>query len=232
MIGPVERVLPVAIGLEASQISVVNRSAHLVDNRRVPVARLIGGLAQLTGNRELAVVGLGESARFAQFAQMFAIDPEANKWRLVGIGQHAVAIVIYVAHERTGSRRAQHVDFAFLQHEVHRCITAHAFPRLLDGNYGSFHLEHERFGLHRWILKLRLQVHRHHIDAHIGRRAQRVEAIAIQRAHQLKLARVAVIKKVVEVLVHGIPIAIFDGSHCTPFAFRQASSNALRFFGA
>ena len=161
---------------------------------------------------------------------MLAIDPETYKRRLVGIGQHAVAVVVYVAHERAGSRCAQHVDFTFLQHEVHRRITAHALPRFLDGNHGGFHLEHERFGLHGWVLKLGLQVHRHHIDAHIGRWAQRVETIAIQRAYQLKLARVAVIKKVVEVLVHGIPIAIFYGCHCTPFASRQAASNTLRFF--
>ena len=230
MIGPVERVLHVAIGLETPQISVVNRSARLVDNRRVPVARFVGRLAQLTGNRELAVVGLGESTRFTQLAQMLAIDPETYKRRLVGIGQHAVAVVIDVAHERAGSRCAQHVDFAFLQHEVHRRITAHALPRFLDGNHGGFHLKHERFGLHGWVLKLGLQVHRHHIDTHIGRWAQRVETIAIQRAYQLKLARVAVIKKVVEVLVHGIPIAIFNGCHCTPFIARQVAYDALRFF--
>lgn len=85
MIGPVERVLHVAIGLETSQISVVNRSARLVDNRRVPVTRFVGRLAQLTGNRELAVVGLGKSTRFTQLAQMLAIDPETYKRRLIGI---------------------------------------------------------------------------------------------------------------------------------------------------
>ena len=230
MVGFVERVLPVAIGLEASQISVVNCSAQLVNNRRVPVARFVGRLAQLTGNRELAVVGLGESTRFTQLTQMLAIDPETYKRRLVGIGQHAVAVVIDVAHERAGSRCAQHVDFAFLQHEVHRRITAHALPRFLDGNHGGFHLEHERFGLRRWVFKLGFQIYRHHIDAHIGRRAQRVETISIQRAHQLKLARVAVVKIVVEVLVHGIPIAIFYGRHCTPFIARQVAYDALRFF--
>ena len=230
MVGFVERVLPVAIGLETSQIAVVNCSAQLINNRRIPMARFVGRLAQLTGNRELAVVGLGECARFAQLAQMLAIDPETYKRRLVGIGQHAVAVVINVAHERAGSRCAQHVDFAFLQHEVHRRITAHALPRFLDGNHGGFHLKHERFGLHGWVLKLGLQVHRHHIDAHIGRWTQRVETIAIQRAYQLKLARVAVIKKVVEVLVHGIPIAIFNGCHCTPFIAWQVAYDALRFF--
>ena len=38
------------------------------------------------------------------------------------------------------------------------------------------------------------------------------------------------IRKEIEVLVHGIPIAIFYGCHCTPFASRQEASNTLRFF--
>ena len=52
------------------------------------------------------------------------------------------------------------------------------------------------------VLELLLEVERHHIDPHVGGRAQRIEAVAVQRAHKLVLAGIAVVEQVEEVLCH------------------------------
>ena len=52
------------------------------------------------------------------------------------------------------------------------------------------------------MLELLLEVERHHIDPHVGGRAQRIEAVAVQRAHKLVLAGIAVVEQVEEVLCH------------------------------
>lgn len=52
------------------------------------------------------------------------------------------------------------------------------------------------------MLELLLEVERHHIDPHVGGRTQRIEAVAVQRAHKLVLAGIAVVEQVEKVLCH------------------------------
>ena len=68
------------------------------------------------------------------------------------------------------------------------------------------------------MLELLLEVERHHIDPHVGGRAQRIEAVAVQRAHKLVLAGIAVVEQVEEVLCHASLLW---------FRFPQASERGL-----
>ena len=192
-----------AFSADDSQEAVLDFFTLLIHYQGVPVAVFVGGFAQLAGQRQLRFALFAEERAFlVESLDERAVKPETDERRLERVGERSGLAVVYVAEQRAVARAGEKVHLAVLELELDHGERAGAVRVLADGGHRRLDLEKERFGRCVWLLKLLLEVQRHHVDAHIRGRAKRVQPVAVQRAHQLVLAGVSVVKQVIEILGH------------------------------
>ena len=197
-------VRPIAGGIARAannpQVATVDLITIRVDHKSIPVAKLMLGLTQLAGKRQLRVALLAiEDAGTAKGLEALSIHPEAHERGLERIREGARHAVVHIAKQRPLPATRKQVNLGLLELERHRGDGSMLALHLADVRDGGLDLEEERLRLHARMLKLLLEVEGDNVDAHVRRGTQRIEPIAIERAHQLVLAGIAVVEKVKEV---------------------------------
>ena len=195
----------VSLAAYNAQIAVIELVAVLVHNKRVPVAKLMCGLAQLARQRQLGLALLAIKGTLAlKLCQQAAIEPKADKRCLKRICKRTGLAVVHVAEQGSVARAAQQIDLGRLELELHHDKRTGAIRILAHVGNGSLHLEIEHLGGHIGLFEPLFKVERHHVDAHVCRRAQCVQTVTIQRAHKLVLAGITVVQQVEKVLGHAL----------------------------
>lgn len=139
----------VSLATYNAQVTVLELVAVLIHYKRIPVAKLVRGFAQLARQRQLGLALLAIKGTLAlKLCQQAAIESKADKRCLKRICKRTGLAVVHIAEQGAVARAAQQIDLGRLELELHHGKRAGAICILAHVGNGGLHLEIEHLGGH------------------------------------------------------------------------------------